>query len=471
MKKLSAVFIGSMISTAAFSINISATMINQLVQQYTPSALVGVEVADANTGNIIFKHNANIAFQPASNVKILTATAGLLYLGPNYSYTTSVYVDPTQLKDKHLKGNLVIKFSGDPSLSKNNLANLIKLTAQKIKSINGNVILDNTRFSVPYYSLGMIYEDQNWYYGSPATTIVLDKNYATFNLYPNKTIGKPASVQLLRNMQYMPMKYNVITVSNKEADHHCRLLVDIAKNNHVTLSGCWPLKGADPELDIAIKNPALFAAQFIQKELSKNNISFKGKIITGQKPQASNKLIAMHRSPFLVNLIHTMMKSSDNLYAQIITRSIGEKYYHVATIQEGANAIKQILKQQTKIDFQKSSDLYDGAGNRYNLLTPDQIIQVLYLAYHSPIKKDFINSLPQSGKNIDGTFRHQTIYSKFLPPNVYAKTGSMKGVVNLSGYFLTPNKRLLIFSIMINNYVGKGKKAYRLITALCQLLI
>ncbi len=447
----------------------TSQVVNQLIQQYTPTAFVGINIINAKTGKTIFQRNAFNAFQPASNTKILTAIAALLYLGPDYQYETSVYINPAQLKSSQLEGNLYIKFSGDPSLRKKNLAQLIQTVSNNnIKTIKGNIILDNSRFEKPYYGLGMTREDSNWYYGAPASTIILDQNYATLNLYPSKKIGGLATIEKRNNMAYMPLTYRIVTVSAEKAARHCRLLVDISKTNHLKMSGCWPVKGAYPELNLAFKNPTLFASQVIRKALKENQITLQGKIITGIVSKQATKIIAKHDSPSMKLLIRTMMKRSNNLYAQILSRTIGEKYYHHPTIQDGANAIKHILQTHTQIDFPKKSDLYGGAGNRYNLLTPDQISRVLFVAYHSTIKNNFMNSLPQSGKNIDGTLKYQKAYRDFLPEGIHAKTGSFKGVVNLSGYMIPKSKTPVIFSILINNNVGSSRNAVRLQAALCQ---
>ncbi len=458
-------------STLAFSANHPLLQnVNKLIKKHTPTAYVGINVMNAKTGKIIFQRHANNAFQPASNTKILTAIAALDYLGSNYRYKTKVYVNPNQLTQGQLNGNLYIKFSGDPSFTKRKLSKLIKIVSEKnIKKIKGNIILDNSRFDKPFYGLGMTREDSNWYYGAPASTIVIDQNYATLNLYPSKTVGGLATIKPRRNMEYMSLKYKVVTVSAEKAARHCRLLVNVSNTNHIRMTGCWPVEGAKPELNIAFKNPSLVAAQVIRQALKANQIKLRGKIITGDIPKIATRMIASNQSAPMKILVRTMMKRSNNLYAQILSRTIGEKYYNHPTIQDGANAMKNIMQNLTQINFLKSSDLYGGAGNRYNLLTPYQISKVLFAAYHSKIKRNFIDSLPKTGKNVDGTLRYQSVY-RALPAGIFAKTGAFKGVVNLSGYMFTKKKTPLIFSFLINNNVGSSRKAYRLQAALCRYL-
>nr|MBP6540039.1 D-alanyl-D-alanine carboxypeptidase [Saprospiraceae bacterium] len=40
-------------------------------------------------------------------------------------------------------------------------------------------------------------------------------------------------------------------------------------------------------------------------------------------------------------------------------------------------------------------------------------------------------------------------------PFIYAKSGSMTGVYNLSGYLITNSGRKMVFSFMNNNFEGK----------------
>lgn len=46
---------------------------------------------------------------------------------------------------------------------------------------------------------------------------------------------------------------------------------------------------------------------------------------------------------------------------------------------------------------------------------------------------------------------------------IFAKTGSLSGVICLSGYLMTKKNRLLIFSVMVNNHHASGSAIRRAI--------
>src|SRR5882757_2113927 len=61
-----------------------------LADQRYAGSQVGLEVRDAATGDVLYAHNAENRLLPASNAKLLTSTAAMDVLGPDYRFTTSV---------------------------------------------------------------------------------------------------------------------------------------------------------------------------------------------------------------------------------------------------------------------------------------------------------------------------------------------------------------------------------------------
>jgi len=89
----------------------------------------------------------------------------------------------------------------------------------------------------------------------------------------------------------------------------------------------------------------------------------------------------------------------------------------------------------------------DGSGlSRYNLFTPDDLVWLL-LKMKDEFGMDRLKTLFETGNT--GTLRN---YYKEEAGFIYAKTGTLSGVVALSGYLYTNKNNLLVFSFLVNNH-------------------
>ena len=82
---------------------------------------VGLEVADARTGKVLYAENGSTLATPASTTKVATAVAALAVLGPDARFTTSV---------RKVSGGIVLVGGGDPTLAVNELP-LLRLPAAR----------------------------------------------------------------------------------------------------------------------------------------------------------------------------------------------------------------------------------------------------------------------------------------------------------------------------------------------------
>jgi serine-type D-Ala-D-Ala carboxypeptidase/endopeptidase (penicillin-binding protein 4) len=439
---------------SVFSQTLSAK-IDEIIEQELPRATVGVLIKDAQTGDVIYSRNANKLLTPASSTKLFTAAASLYYLKSDFHFLTTL-----SQKGK----NYYLTFTGSPSLTADNLnALLANLKKNNVKTIDGNIVIDNTQYPAPHYLSGDSYDDLGWAYTVPDAAAVLNENAESYELISAQTLGMSAQIKPQKSAKssekFAPRALKIIneitTVSKEEEKNHCSLHVEIKENNTLRLFGCVKQEKNPKLLELAIPDPVLFITQVTKSALNKNGIELKGKVITGTTPSDA-KLIASYQSGNLVKLIQHMLQKSDNLYANSITRKLGYLVTGKGTHKEGAFAIKKIISEHTHLDM-KQMELIDGEGTRYNLIAPEHFVELLTTLYHDKeMQPILLASLPQSG--VSGTLQTR-MKDTILEKKVFAKTGSMHDVSSLSGFIINPNAKSFVFSIITNGVIKSNVKA------------
>ncbi len=414
--------------------------IDTLIQKKIPNASVSILIQELESGKIWYAKNPNQLQMLASNTKLFTAAAALLHFPEQTHFDTQILSDGS---------NLYFQFKGSPDLTTSDFLTLLtKLETQfPSRIINGNIIIDQTRFSRPYYSDGLSYDDFGWYFAAPTSALILDGNSVSSTWKTSKQIHGPVQIDTHHN-QALTLINNLQTASHEEATQHCTLNIEQYSNNTLRVYGCVEQTSTPYTMRLAISEPILYAKKLIQSSLKASRIKIKGKIIEGRTPPHL-KLIARFESKPIANLVQHMLLHSDNLYADNIAKQLGFSVRHHGTYKEGMFAIKEILRAQTHLNFQQIK-LRDGAGTRYNLSNAQQMVTLLKDMYKKPHLKDkWLSALPVAG--VSGTLQNWG-KNTALEKHVFAKTGSMQDISTLSGYLILPNKPVFVFSILVNHF-------------------
>jgi D-alanyl-D-alanine carboxypeptidase/D-alanyl-D-alanine-endopeptidase (penicillin-binding protein 4) len=181
----------------------------------------------------------------------------------------------------------------------------------------------------------------------------------------------------------------------------------------------------------------------LQQILRQQKIHLNGQIIAG-KTSPQNKVLATIKSPPLKQLLITMNKDSNNLYAKTMFLSLGAyKTSNANTYSNSQNVYQTTLKAIIKSNALVPEN---GAGlSRTERLSPEQMTDLLYALYHSPESNIFMQSLPSPSDS--GTLQNE--YPQFKQ-QLFAKTGSLNDVKAYSGYFISKNNHTYIISIIAN---------------------
>ncbi len=143
------------------------------------------------------------------------------------------------------------------------------------------------------------------------------------------------------------------------------------------------------------------------------------------------------------SVLKPMMHRSDNFFAeQVLLMTADVKH----GVMDEDSLISNLLRTDLA-DLPQRPRWVDGSGlSRYNIFTPQSFVSILHkMRQEFPFER--IKAIfPTAGT---GTL---TSYPKTDSGYIFAKTGTLSGVVALSGFLVTRKNKLLIFSILINNH-------------------
>ncbi|MGB1218056.1 MAG: D-alanyl-D-alanine carboxypeptidase/D-alanyl-D-alanine endopeptidase, partial [Saprospiraceae bacterium] len=150
-------------------------------------ASLGISVVDLDTGEEVFSYDSQRALSPASSMKVITTSTGLMLLGADFKFKTEIQYDGNISEDGILDGNIYIKGFGDPSLGSAKpegtltYQGISKLFAEKIKEkgikeIKGKIIGDESYYQSPPLPASWQWEDLGNYYGAGVSALNMNAN-------------------------------------------------------------------------------------------------------------------------------------------------------------------------------------------------------------------------------------------------------------------------------------------------------
>ncbi|BDH44457.1 serine-type D-Ala-D-Ala carboxypeptidase [Salmonella enterica subsp. enterica serovar Choleraesuis] len=389
---------------------------------------------------------------PASTQKIITALAALLQLGPDYKFTTTLET-PGTIKDGTLEGDLVARFSGDPTFTRQSLRNMVtRLKQAGVQQISGNVLIDTSVFASHDKAPGWPWNDMTQCFSAPPSAAIVDKNCFSVSL---NSAPKAGDLAYVRIASYYPVnvfsQVRTLAKGSPEAQY-CELDVVAGDLNRYTLTGCLTQRNDALPLAFAIQDGAGYAGALLKAELKQAGISYTGSLMRQTATTEPGQVIASTQSPPLHNLLRIMLKKSDNMIADTVFRTIGHNFYNVpGTWRAGADAVRQILRQKAGVNL-GNAIVVDGSGlSRHDLISPATMMQVLQYIAQNDSTLNFISMLPLAGH--DGTLQYRAgLHAAGVDGKVSAKTGSLQGVYNLAGFITAASGQRLAFVQYLSGY-------------------
>jgi PBP4 family serine-type D-alanyl-D-alanine carboxypeptidase len=408
-------------------------------------ARASIKVVSLEDGNVLYDHDSKVLMNTGSNMKLLTSAAALSILDTNYQFKTAVFINslPT---NGILDGNIYLKGYGDPDLKTSDLDSLVHAVRQiGIMSIKGDIIVDDSFFDDNYWGAGWTWDDESDPDAPYINALSVNKNCIKITLLTDSTTIYP----------YLEPMTDFVTVINR-----AKLTIDSIrsplkiKRLYLNNSNTIITEGELPRFSqftqkFSLRSPEYYTGTLLKESLRHAGILVDGNVVNGVTPIGIRE-IAQHFQP-IEKMITNMNKASDNLSAENVLKILGITLNGIpGSTKSGIVVVKRFLS-KLGIDTSELS-MVDGSGiSRYNLLSADQLVQFLTAMYKQPrIFPIFYNSLPLAG--VDGTLSRRMITYP-AACNLHAKTGNLKGVSCLSGYVLTRDGEMLVFSMMMQNFI------------------
>ncbi|MFF6802099.1 D-alanyl-D-alanine carboxypeptidase/D-alanyl-D-alanine-endopeptidase [Streptomyces sp. NPDC012616] len=205
-----------------------------------------------------------------------------------------------------------------------------------------------------------------------------------------------------------------------------------------------------------VQDTSLDAGQAFARQLTAAGVTVDG-AVTRATAKATDFPVARHRSAPLSDIVHTMLKTSDNNIAETLLRMTALGAGRPATFEGGTQVVRQVLSQRYGVSLDHF-EMYDGSGlsraDRIPAATLADILELLTKPRHARVLGSILDGLPVSGE-AGSTLgpewgRFDDVNSKCAVGKVHAKTGTLTGAVALSGLTQGKDGKWKVFSFVEN---------------------
>lgn len=407
----------------------------------TPGGPPGGCLMVSQGGTTLYSSNADDMFIPASNLKLLTATAVLDRLNGSDKLVTSV-VAANPVSGGVVYGNLYLVGGGDPDLRTSSygggtsaigatVTSLDQLAAQVrqagVTEVTGSIVGDASRYDseriVPSWK--PVYTTE----GDVGPLSALDVNDGFVPNTTTTTVAPPppsgssgtGSLQISKPPTTRPSPATSAETSNSAA-----------------------LAFA------AATDPVGQAALAFENLLRRDGVRVDGGARSGFAPGSTTLVTSIDSAPLAAE-VDEMLNVSDDTAAELFTKELGYQASHSGSTGAGVTVIRQDLQ----TDGLPVSQLVqvDGSGlDRGDRASCNLLVQALR---RSGPTGTIARGLPVAGKN--GTLADRMIGTP-AQGRLIAKTGNLDNVVSLSGFVLPPPGapetpalgQPLVFSLILN---------------------
>ncbi|MGH2646974.1 MAG: D-alanyl-D-alanine carboxypeptidase [Ginsengibacter sp.] len=374
------------------------------------SAHTGISIYEPASGKYWYNYQGDKYFTPASNTKLATCYVAMKYLGDSL-----VGISYQEEGD-----SLFIFPAGDPSFlhpdfKTNPVYNFLEHTNKKI-------VVNTSSWQEQRWGSGWAWNDYNDDYSAERSVMPVYGNVARFDNQAGSLQIFPSYFSKTTFIDSIYNRHNFSNTVYREIASNKFFIKDLHSSfNDLEV----PFYTEDDSILINLLEDTLHKTVYRSSYLK--NKSDNNKIYS----QATD------------SVLKPMMHRSDNFFAEQNLLMVSNKLLGVMS---DGKIIDTLLKTDFN-DLPQKPGWVDGSGlSRFDLFSPQDMVTILNKMKNEFGMKRIENILATGGT---GTLR--SLYKKDSG-FIFAKTGTLSGVVALSGFLYTRKNKLLIFSVLVNNH-------------------
>jgi D-alanyl-D-alanine carboxypeptidase/D-alanyl-D-alanine-endopeptidase (penicillin-binding protein 4) len=440
--------------------------LEHVIARVDDRAQVSVHIRDLDSGRVLFDYYGDTPLNPASNLKLLTSSAALDLLGPDYVFETRVLRVGETL---HLVGE------GDPTIDGDALAQLAKLVAERVPTtMVSELVVDDSAFSPRVFGPG--YAEEGWgaAYMAPSGALSVNFNTVEVTVY---RVGKlpavrvePASTHVIvANRAMLGSRTRLEIRSHREALPGIDAPAREQILTRIEIDGSLAKSSRGYKVRRRVVDPGMFTGGAFAQMLADASVSDPLLVRAGVAPRVAVGsptadaalprivgrdaqgrdvwLIAERRSPPLLEIVSGVLSYSNNFMAEQILRTLGWRM----TGDPGGweNGGEVVRGYWAALGNDPGALVYEnGSGlSSTGRVTTAGLVDLIAVASRTQAAgSSLLDALPVAGA--DGTVRTRLRRSG---KRVRAKTGTLAGVSGLTGVITTEEGAPQVaFSILIN---------------------
>ena len=419
-------------------------------------AVIGLCVTESKTGILVFATNSELGLAPASCQKVITSVAAFELLGKGFRYQTSVGYDG-KISNGIIAGNVYITGSGDPTLGSDRWkttteAEILKailgcLKKNSIRSITGDIVCDDTRFTNDPLPRGWIWEDIGNYYGAGAWGLNWRENQFDITFKTGKKENdateiistKPSAI-----LKDYTIANFVTTGPTGSGDNGYLFSSPFQKN--IIARGTVPMQNSGFTISGSMPDPPGVFIQRVKSYLQENGIEVNGSAWSNSAHELDGKIRVRAKvildsiaSPTLDSINYWLLKKSVNLFGEALLKTLAYQSNGVGATDAGIAVVKDFWSLH---GVEKSAiKIIDGSGlSPANRVTANSLVTVMQYAQSRPWFASFYNALPEAN-------------------GIKMKDGYINGVRSYTGYVKSKSGVDYTFALIVNNFDGSAGTA------------